>query len=256
MTAFFDRQPLYAPLQPLRRYLPRTGEPPDLDTLNALAAERGIVTGNGAALRFVVPHGSGLPHEERIWWLGEVETRPGNWRDAFNALTWLTFPLGKAALNLRRHRALAGRRHIARPETKRAPSHDALTQFDECGIVLTSADIGIGTGLLRQDETAARRRHGSLPLQRALNEEGVKLFVFGHGSLDLLRDSRIGLCGMATFFHVDGEWLDRPLAAQIADIDGRIAQRLCGDLSSRAGLRNFRMLSLPVFPAMPVSGNA
>lgn len=232
MTAFFDRQPLYAPLSPLRAHLPRSGEPPDIDTLNALAADRGIVAGSGAPLRFVVPGASGLSYDERIWWLGEVETRPGNWRDAFNALAWLTFPLGKAALNRCRHRTLAGRRHIARPEAKRAPANDAPTQFDECGIVLASPDISVW----RQD--------ANFRVQRALARENMTAFVFGHGSFDLLRDPRIGLCGLATFFHVDDAWRDRPLAAQIADIDSRIARRLSGDLPDRARLRNFRVLSL------------
>src|ERR1035437_8330628 len=103
---FFADQPLFAPLLPLLERLPGDGEAPDVDMLNALAVGRGIVTGSGASLRYVAPHGSGMPYEERAWWLGEVETRPGNWHDCFNALAWLGFPLTKTALNACHHRAV------------------------------------------------------------------------------------------------------------------------------------------------------
>ena len=40
---------------------------PDLDALNHIAAARGILTGGGAPLRFVLPADDGEGYEERAW---------------------------------------------------------------------------------------------------------------------------------------------------------------------------------------------
>jgi len=54
-------------------------------------------------VRFVPPrtrHDEGRPYYElHIAQTGEVETRPGNWHDLFNALAWVAFPRRKAAIN-------------------------------------------------------------------------------------------------------------------------------------------------------------
>jgi len=250
MLSIFAGQPLYAPLLPLLEHLPDTGEPPDLNTLNDLAAARGIVTGSGAPLRFVVPHGSGLSYEERTWWLGEVETRPGNWHDCFNALVWLTFPQSKAVLNLRHHHALAGQRRDGQTSSGRGPLRDALTQFDECGVVLASPDIELWQGI------CAHRWQEVFWTQRARVEQHLKVFVFGHGSFDLLRHPHIGLCGKATFFHIDDEWLTRPATAQLADVDARVARRLGSELSIHASPRDFQALPLLGIPGAAQENSA
>ena len=75
-------------LHPLSRYLAPwlVDGPLALDRLNAAAAARGIVTGNGKPLRFVVPADDGLGYEERACLNGEVATRADNRHDLFNAL--------------------------------------------------------------------------------------------------------------------------------------------------------------------------
>lgn len=240
MFSVFAAQPLFAPLLPLLEHLPGTGEVASLDLLNELAAARCIVTGSGAPLRFVMPHGSGLSYEERAWWLGEVETRPGNWHDCFNALTWLTFPLGKAALNLRHHHALIEQRRAGL--ARRGPLRDALTQFDECGVVLASPNLELWQGI------RAHRWQDVFWTQRAEVERCLKVFVFGHGSFDLLRQPHIGLCGKAMFLHVDDEWLTRSTAAQLCDVDARVAQRLGGILPIHTSPRDFHPLPLLGIP--------
>ena len=237
MLSIFAGQPLYAPLLPLLEHLPDTGEPPDLNTLNDLAAARGIVTGSGAPLRFVVPHGSGLSYEERTWWLGEVETRPGNWHDCFNALVWLTFPQSKAVLNLRHHHALAGQRRDGQTSSGRGPLRDALTQFDECGVVLASPDIELWQGI------CAHRWQEVFWTQRARVEQHLKVFVFGHGSFDLLRHPHLGLCGKAAFL-------------QLADVDARVARRLGSELSIHASPRDFQALPLLGIPGAAQENSA
>lgn len=241
MLPEFANQPLFAPLLPLLERLPGAGEAPGVDMLNALSVGRGIVTGSGAPLRFVAPHGSGMSYEERVWWLGEVETRPGNWHDCFNALVWLGFPLTKTALNACHHRAQV-EQHGAVVRHGRGPQRDALTQFDECGAVVVSSNLELWQGILMhrwQDLFWTRRAE----VQRCL-----KVFVFGHASLDLLRNPHIGLCAKAAFLHVDAEWLAQPAAKQLADVDARIARRFSSGLNSYAHPRDFHPLPLLGIP--------
>jgi hypothetical protein len=233
MTSPFDRQPLYAPLQPLLAQLSPHGMPPTLARLDALAAERGLRSGTGAPLRFVVPHGSGMSYEERIWWLGEVETRPGNWHDAFNALVWLSFPQTKAALNAAHHQSLAWQTQTgsARPHTPphgRGARRDALTQFDECGAIVAARDLELWAALREH------RWQEAFWQRRAELVAGLRVFIFGHASYDLLRAPHIGLCAKAAFIHVDDDWLACDPATQRADLDTRMALRFRGGPGERA----------------------
>ena len=89
--------PLY---DPLRRWLDRLPPGPDglPDTaaVAALAERYPILAPNGRRIRFVPPQADGLAYECRIRDTGEVETRPDNWHDFFNALVWLSFSAGQA----------------------------------------------------------------------------------------------------------------------------------------------------------------
>ncbi|MCZ7654065.1 MAG: DUF3025 domain-containing protein [Rhodocyclaceae bacterium] len=63
---------------------------------------------SGVPIRFVLPDGGSAGYETRVHAQGEVETRPGNWHDFFNALAWLAYPQTKRILNGRHHAAPAG----------------------------------------------------------------------------------------------------------------------------------------------------
>ena len=231
-------QPLYAPLAAYLALRQGDGAPADRQQLNACAAQRGLVSGSGAALRFVVPGGSGLAYEERIFWLGEVETRPGNWHDYFNALVWLAFPLSKAALNARQHHAALCQ--AAAGEARRGALRDALTQFDECGAVVVSSRLALWQGLCEH------RWHDILWLRRAEVQARMRFLVFGHASYDMLRTPHLGLCAKSLFLHVDEDWFELPAAAQLADADRRVARRFSGDFSPRPrDLQPLPLLGVP-----------
>ncbi len=244
MQPLFARQPLFTPLHPLLAALPASAAPPSIGNLNELAVARGVLSGGGKPLRFVVPHGSGMSYEERAWWLGEVETRPGNWHDGFNALVWLSFPKTKAALNLRHHQALTAQRDQPAPDNRRGPLRDAATQFDECGVIVASSDLPLWEGI------RAHRWKEVFWDARARVQQSMRVFVFGHASYDLLRQPHIGLCGKAIFLHVDSDWLEQPLAEQLADADRRVAQRFSGSLDAWSQPRDFHPLPLLGIPGV------
>ena len=236
MLPHFASQPLFEPLAGCAGL--HRGEAPDGETLSRCAAERGIVSGGGVPLRFVVPGGSGLSYEERIYWLGEVETRPGVWHDAFNALVWLSFPLAKAALNARHHQAALAQQAAGKKE--RGALRDALTQFDECGaaVVCSRLDLWQGLRAHRWQEVFWQRRE---EMQRHL-----RVFIFGHASYDMLRLPRLGLCAKALLLHVDEDWHGQAPSQQLADVDARLAQRFASDFAPRPrDLQPLPLLGLP-----------
>ncbi len=231
------QQPLFAPVQSLLESLQAHDAPPDIHHLNRLASQYDLKNARGQRLQFVAPHGSGLAYEERIWWLGEIETRPGNWHDAFNALVWLTFPRIKAAINHGHHESLAAQRHVtsptltatltatstSRPKGQRGALRDALTQFDECGVIVASSELHLWK------ELCAHRWKEVFWEQRHQVQQHLRVFVFGHATYELLRHPHLGLCGKAVFLHVDEAWLSQTIASQCQDIDQRLAQRFHPD---------------------------
>ena len=221
MPAAVELHPLSAFLQPWL-----ADGTPDLLRLNAMARERGLVTGGGVALRFVEPAGGPDGYEERAFLVGEIATRPGNRHDLLNALIWLAWPQAKAALNRRHHAALTGMRHAGRSE--RGALRDALTQFDECGVVVAGSSPDLWQGLCahRWREVFVERREELL--------RSTRFLVFGHASHDALAAPFAGLCGKALFIAVDAAWLELPAADARSALDAVLAMRFdTGEFSPR-----------------------
>ena len=148
---------------------------PALETLQRLLDGGGALVRNadGLPLRLVPPaRRTGAPedsYEARVFLRGELEVRERNWHDLMNVLVWRIFPAAKAALNAR---------HFAEQRRQgpgnRGPAQDALTLFDEGGIVIVSGDDGLLDLLraFRWKELFWRRRDEVRSCMR--------FFVFGH----------------------------------------------------------------------------
>ncbi len=192
---------------------------PGIDALNHEATRRGLQTGGGAPLRFVLPcaahTASGAPgYERQAFEHGEICTRPDNPHDLFNALIWLAFPQAKAMLNRRHHEVL----QRSGDTQRRGSLRDFLTQFDECGVIVAG---------MPDDMIAAMRAHrwSEVFVARRAELQRVSFVLFGHGSHDALRQPFIGLCGKALFLDVTNvtnltlSALDVALAHRIASVD-------------------------------------
>ena len=121
--------PLLAPFARWRALL-EMPDWPDMALLNATLAVAGkCFVGQDAALL-----ADGRHYEQRIA-EGRIATREANWHDFFNALVWARYPAIKQALNRRQCAAIAqmGLR-------LRNPAQQALTQFDESGLVVRVRD--------------------------------------------------------------------------------------------------------------------
>lgn len=213
--ADYQPHPLHQPLTPwLERGVVALAD------LNAAARGQGITTGNGLPLCFVdADPERRMAYEARAYLQGEVETRPDNWHDLFGAWVWLAFPRSKAVMNRLHWEAL-------QKETgHRGPVRDALTQFDECGVVVLSTDRGLWQDICqhRWREVFGERRDD---VQRHL-----RFLVFGHASHDALQNPFIGLCGKAVCFDVAE--LPTALLDQISLADRLLADYLAQHESLR-----------------------
>lgn len=210
-------RPLYEPIAAWLRIFDGNALP-DAAALNgalAMLAPPPQVA-SGVSIRFAPPCKDAAGYEERVYALGVVETRADNWHDFFNALAWLAYPRTKRVLNGRHHAALMAQR--AAGSCVRGAVRDAITQFDECGIVVASASPEL-VGLLRGHEW--KRLFWA---HRAELARDMRFFVFGHATWDQLRAPFVGLTAKAVFLEVDATWMAQPLSRQVADVDRRLAE--------------------------------
>jgi hypothetical protein len=186
---------LFAPLSPLSRAIPFRAGPWVAELLNSRAICARFRPTDLLSCR---RQADGLDYETRIWTRGEVATRPGNWHDFFNALVWFTFPLsqGGAQRAPRRRAGAAGqpRGRVAR---------DAMTHFDECGVVVVSSDPDL-LALLRGFQWSALFWGRRSDLGRRL-----RCFVFGHATYEQLLQPFRGLTAKAVLYEVTPAWLSR-----------------------------------------------
>lgn len=221
----FAHHPLFAPLRPwLEQGLT------DAATLTAEAQALGLVTGSGQPLTFVPPGGEGS-YEAQAYRDGRVETRPDNWHDLFGAYVWLAFPRSKAVLNRRHWQALATEQVPG--SGRRASVRDALTQFDECGVVVLCTDMSLWQGI------RAHRWREVFAERRPEVAQHLRFLLYGHGSYDALRTPFIGLCGKALCLEVAA--LPANVAEQVALADGLLAE-----LFAREALQRHRWQPLPL----------
>jgi hypothetical protein len=204
--------PIFDPLRPALARLPADRWPTHAE-LTALAG--GVTTSRGRALRFIAPREHTV-RERRYYELhiaetGEVETRPDNWHDLFNALVWIAFPLAKAMINAQ-HAAILEEGGEAEAK-HRSPARDALTVFDEGGVIVATDDPAL-TQLIVDFEWKKLFWH-----RRAEIESRVRFFAFGHALYEKGLDPYIGMVAKTVFIERvnDMAEADRQLAAHFAD---------------------------------------
>lgn len=217
--AAFAARPLFEPIAALlaRFIAPALPGTAELDALLREVAPR-AASGSGQPIRFILPPADALAYEEHIFKTGEVPTRPDDWHDFFNALAWCVWPRTKAACNVLHRQERDAR--IAAGLPGRGPRRDALTQFDECGIVVVSSDAEIPTLL------AAHAWEEVFWSRRTRLIASTRFLVFGHGTWEQLREPFFGLCGKALYRIVDASWLALPATERQAETDAWLAEQL------------------------------
>lgn len=230
-------RPLFEPIADLLKRFPYAL--PDWAAHNALLAAHApqAASGSGAPIHFVPPPLNINGYEAHIHATGAVPTRADDWHDFFNALAWCVWPAAKAACNALHLHEIA-RRHAA-GESRRGPLRDALTQFDECGMVVVTSDARLA------EQLAAHQWEAVLWQQRARLADSTRFLVFGHGTWDSLRAPFFGLCAKALYRVVDAAWFNREAKVRQRDTDAWLAAQLLSEPFDKTHLRPLPLLGIP-----------
>jgi hypothetical protein len=241
---FADASPVFMPLRAAVHGLGAAAWPGCADFNRVLAMRATpIVNSCGQRLRFVEQAARATAFEDkyepRIFLRGEVPLRAGDWHDVFNALVWLTFPRAKAALNERHFRALE--RQCEHGKRNRSPAQDALTLFDESGVIVVASENKLG-GLLASHawkELFWRRRAEAV--------QRMRFFLFGHGLYAKMRRPFTGVTGRGLMCDVTADFMALTPAQQIEYLDARIAARI-GDAAHPLAARELASVPLLGIP--------
>lgn len=219
-----------------------TSDWPSCNALNCLVRERTgtIVNTNGVEIQFVPqyerPKSFETGFEQRTFLSGEVQVRPKNWHDLLNALIWLLFPKSKAALNARHYSVLKADKSFGR-----SPEGDALTLFDEEGVIVLSRNAEL-TMLLkdfRWIELFYERRHEVL--------SQMSFYVYGHALLEKTINPYVGMTGKALIINQPDAGIDPSASGLKIDVDNALFGLVSDERLFRSG-REFSplpMLGLP-----------
>ncbi len=214
-AAFVGQSPLLATLRAAARQLAGDGWPA-LPQVQEIIARAGICTASGIPLQLVAPAtAAGASYEQRLYARGELEFRECNWHDLFNVLVWLTFPQAKAALNARHHAALP-----AGKAGGRGPVRDALTLFDESGVIVLSVDAEL-LSMIREFRWK--------PLfweRRAAVIADMAFLPFGHALCEKALAPYKGITGRGCLLEVERDFFRLSPEEQLQGIDRRLALQI------------------------------
>ena len=165
-----------------------------------------------------------------------LTVRTPGWHDLFNVLAWAAWPGAKASLNVR---------HVIELDRqagpKRSPARDALTQFDEDGVIVAVSDPTL-------EQLAREVRWKELFWQhRAELANGLRVFVFGHALAEKLLAPFVGLTAKAVFVRVEEGFGTLDLDQRRERLDERVATllRAPGSFASPRDLAPLPVLGMP-----------
>ncbi len=205
-------QPWWADYQPLLNQLKGTQITP-CEQLNALLPD-GLETGNGQPIRFVPSTElDDSAYEQRIYTTGRVSTRPDNWHDLFNALVWMRFPRIKVAMNTLHVRYWAKQSGGTRGRVR-----DALTLFDECGVIVFSRRRGW------LDALAERRWADAFTAENFRTEVGLS--ISGHAMLEKYLAPYKSMTAKALLVQISPAARELPREEILTVLDREISERM------------------------------
>lgn len=204
---------------------------PDWPNQGQLSAQLGAQ----AAISFVADAPMSEGYEAYISRLGAVPTRSHNWHDLYNALIWALFPASKRAMNSAHMAAMAA-------GNGRGRRRDALTLFDECGLLLVAEDTAVFA------ELNAHQWPALLWQRRAQWLAGnIRPYLFGHALYEALHQPFAGLCGKVLGVVVAPGFGQLALAERYLLLDQQLAQAIASGqvLQSPRLLAPLPLLGIP-----------
>ena len=219
--AWLLKTPLFLPLSPVLTQMDTVNFPSLVD-FNDLLIAKPICVKRGHSLCFVPQEAGKMgfesQYEPRCYLTGEVQTRPNNWHDLFNALVWLTFPKAKAAINRRHYLALINKADTS--GSQRGKVRDMATLFDESGVVVVYANPELADMLCNFKWKELFWHH------RTQSETSMGFFIFGHGLYEKGLQPYVGMTGQGLVMEVSVEFFNYSLLEKLSFLDEKIAAYL------------------------------
>jgi len=186
---------------------------PNCDQFNALLPD-GLNSAGGHNIRFVPSNQlTDEPYERRIYTSGRVSTRLNNWHDLFNALVWMRFPRLKTAMNALHYIAWSDQSDGSRGQLR-----DALTLFDECGVIVFSNQKSMLNALTQRRWTDAFLADGF--------RTEVQLAISGHAMLEKYLSPYKSMTAKALLIHIESDFLELSRQEILTNLDEKIAQQI------------------------------
>ena len=182
---------------------------------------------------------SAVAYEEIIYETGKVPTRKESWHDLFGALIWCLFPQTKAKLNQLHYQDIQQFGKVERTKQR-----NALTLFDECGVVLVTKNTELVAALKEHNWQKAfiELRH----LWSESSEQGIAAYQFGHANYEMLTKPYIGLTGKWLWVDASAEMTSLPLTTQYRLLDQKVTDKLnAGLLQDNSNLFPLPLLGVP-----------
>jgi hypothetical protein len=189
-------------------------------------------------IRFVPAESlTGVAYEEHIFKTGEISTRQDSWHDVFNALVWARFPRIKAAMNASHYAQIQ-----QEDSPGRGPVRDALTLFDECGVIVVGDRDEPLEALANRDWQALFCRHCELW------QNHMRVFVLGHALLEKFLNPYKSITAQVLIFKSKPNFLQQTPTKQREYLDIMLA----GEVNAGLYLRSSAELS--PLPLMGIPG--
>ncbi|GAA4342629.1 DUF3025 domain-containing protein [Pigmentiphaga soli] len=227
-------RPWFASVAAVGERLPHDDGAPLCDRLNMLLrAERGervsgtpsrLKMDSGKPVLFVPPSDlpPGTAYETHVHDTGRIPTRD-NLHDLFNGLMWFAFPHIKSRLNAIQARELKRQAAGAAPASQtgaRGAVRDAVTVFDENGLVLACSNDELAQALRRFDwRTLFIERRTATLMQ-------TEPWVVGHALLEKLMQPYKGITAHALIVPVDDSYFRASNGQRRATIDRLVSDWL------------------------------
>jgi hypothetical protein len=166
-----------------------------------------------------------MAYEAFISDTGGVPTRD-NLHDFFNAMIWLRYPRIKVELNRLQAAEIARSDTGARVAGKRGALRDGATIFDENAALFITADVELA------DFLRAHHWDALFVAQRARFLKNVQVSLFGHALIEKLVAPYKAITAHAWIILVDPGFSTLSPVEQRGWVDGHVAQRIAGGLST------------------------
>lgn len=178
----------------------------------------------------------GQYYEEIIYTKSLIPTREENWHDFFNAMIWGLFPNTKKLLN-----KLHAEDIEAFGQKQRTKQRDAITLFDECGIVLAYES--------EQDKIALQQHLWLDSFWRNRDRwfNQIRPFIFGHALYEMSLSPFIGLTAKAYFIKVSDKFWNFSLDKKYQILDALLVKQISEQqsLQDNSNLSPLPLLGVP-----------